>query len=109
MLYFFASLIGLLAILWLKTTIVKNLKGYHVSLHSRDELEYSEKINGKFESIIFDGGMLSSKTPKHIFHLPSHTNWNNSVPEWAANREEFIVSRIKKEFPEPTFKYQLQN
>jgi hypothetical protein len=102
------ALIPLIAGLCLRTAWVNRQRkkvGYFTTRNSRDSIQYSELINGKFESIIIDGSMLTGGPPYHLLYIPTENEWNTSKPNWAQNRMPEIVERIKEEFPDSENEY----
>ncbi len=77
--------------------------GFRVIHYGRDSVRYDELCGGQFRSIEF-GGEMEGDSP-HIIYLPSAAIWRDTAPEWAHDRRDEIIARLKSEFREPNYEY----
>lgn len=70
----------------------------------RDGMYYEELHNGEWLRISLDGEMLTGRA-HHVIYFASPEDWRRYCPEWARERREEIVGRIKSQFREPDYEY----
>jgi hypothetical protein len=70
----------------------------------RDAMYYEERRNGIWERIEIDGEMLMSGEPHHTIFFRAAEDWLR-YPDWAKDRRDEIIARIKSEFREPAYEY----
>lgn len=78
-------------------------RDWHVGHVGRDGMYYEERHTGGWQRIEIDGEMLIGPA-HHAVYLASPERWR-SYPEWARDRRDEIVARIKSEFREPDYEY----
>ena len=64
---------------------------------------YEERRGGQWQRIDIDGEMLLGEA-HHAVYLASPERWRH-YPDWARDRRDEIVSRIRSEFREPEYDY----
>ena len=79
-------------------------RGWRVGHHGRDMMYYEEWIGGAWQRIDIDGEMLMGPA-HHVIYFRTASAWQ-AYPEWARNRREEIIARIKAEFRAPEYEYQ---
>jgi hypothetical protein len=67
------------------------------------DMYYDEFIGGSWQRIVIDGEMLMGRA-HHVIYFDSPGKWR-TYPEWARNRRDEIIGRIKSEFTEPDYEY----
>ena len=70
----------------------------------RDLMYYEEFHDGGWQRLTIDGEMQLGPQ-HHIIYFSSHETWK-SYPEWARDRRDQIIARIKIAFPERDYEYQ---
>jgi hypothetical protein len=70
----------------------------------RDQMYYEELRDGTWERIEIDGEMLTGRA-HHVIYFAGPDAWQ-AYPEWARERREEIIARIKSRFQEPDYEYQ---
>jgi hypothetical protein len=85
------------------TTAMENERGWRVGHRGRDCMFYEERITGVWERIDLSGEMLTGRA-HHVIYFPTTSAWSK-LPEWARDRREEIITRIKSEFREPDYEY----
>ena len=76
---------------------------WRVGHQGRDSMYYEEWCDGTWQRLILSGEMLMGR-PHHVIYFASPEQWRK-YPEWARNRREEIIQRIKSEFTEPDYQY----
>ena len=79
-------------------------RGWHVARLGRDQMCYEEFIGGKTRRIMIDGEMLVGR-PRHVIYFASPDEWRKKYPDWARDRRDEIIARIKSEFRESDYEY----
>jgi hypothetical protein len=79
---------------------------WRVGHHGRDAMYYEEMIGGSWQRIDIDGEMLMGRA-HHVIYFASAEQWQR-YPEWARHRRNDIIARIKSEFREPDYEYQME-
>lgn len=69
----------------------------------RDRMYYDENRSGNWSRIEIDGEMLTGRA-HHVIYFASPSQWA-TYPEWARDRREEIIARIKSEFRPPDYEY----
>ncbi len=64
---------------------------------------YEEWRDGAWQRLDIDGEMLVGRA-HHAIYFPPPERWQ-LYPEWARNRREEIIARIKSEFREPDYEH----
>jgi len=67
-------------------------RGYLVSRHGRDQVEYRERSRDGVRSLVIGGDLL--KTGRLIY-IPTREQWDETMPSWARGRRDEIVDRVK--------------
>jgi hypothetical protein len=78
-------------------------RGWHVGHHGRDQMYYEEFVDGTSRRIPISGEMLVGR-PHHVIYFASSEEWRE-YPEWARDRRDEIIGRIKSELREPDYEY----
>ncbi len=65
---------------------------------------YEEFWADSWQRIEIDGEMLTGRA-HHIIYFDSPERWQ-SYPEWARDRRDEIIGRIKSQFREPDYEYE---
>jgi hypothetical protein len=65
---------------------------------------YEEKIGGVWQRLEIDGEMLTGRA-HHVIYFASAEVWRG-YPEWARERRDEILARVKSVFREPDYEYQ---
>jgi hypothetical protein len=76
-----------------------HLRGWRMGACGRDEIYYEEKINDRWERIVIYAEMLTGKAHR-LIDISSIR-----FPDWATNREDEIVRRVKFEYPPNRYEY----
>lgn len=79
-------------------------KNWRVGHAGRDFMYYEEKVNGTWQHIDLEGSLVMGRA-HHTIYFDSPERWQ-SYPDWARNRRDEIIARIKSEFREPDYEYQ---
>ncbi len=79
-------------------------EGWRVGHQGRDQMFYEELVGGTWQRIGIDGEMLTGRA-HHVIYFASEETWQG-YPEWARERREEIIARIKSRFREPDYEYQ---
>ena len=79
-------------------------RGWHVARHGRDQMRYEEFGTGETRQIMIDGEMLYGR-PRHVIYFASPEQWRQKYPDWARDRRDEIIARIKSELKEPDYEY----
>ena len=79
-------------------------RGWRVGHRGRDLMFYEEKVVGVWQRLEIDGEMLMGRA-HHVIYFASPEVWRG-YPEWARERREEIVARVKSVFREPDYEYQ---
>ena len=64
---------------------------------------YEELHAGAWQRLDISGEMLTGRA-HHVIYFPTAKAWSQ-MPEWARDRREEIIARIKSEFREPDYEY----
>jgi hypothetical protein len=67
---------------------------------------YEEKVAGVWHRLVIDGEMLTGRA-HHVIYFASPEVWRG-YPEWARERRDEIVARVKSVFREPDYEYQME-
>jgi len=97
----FLILLGVSRYVWVKKTSER--RGWRTYALGIGAVYYEELRDGKWEKIEIGGERLCGK-PRYVIYLGSAETWKK-YPEWAQNRREEIISRIKSVLKEPEYKY----
>lgn len=76
---------------------------WRVGHTGRDMMYYEELHNGEWQRIAIDGEMLTGRA-HHIIFFADEATWQR-YPEWARQRRDEIIARIKSRFREPDYEY----
>jgi hypothetical protein len=85
------------------TRLRKRKPGWRVGHRGRDMLFYEERHNGTWQRIDIDGEMLMGSA-HHVIYFRNKEDWKK-YPEWASERRDEIIARIKSHFREPDYEY----
>jgi hypothetical protein len=77
---------------------------WKVGHRGRDGMYYEEQHGGIWQRIDIDGEMLTGRA-HHVIYFASPEAWQR-YPEWARQRREEIIARIKSEFRPPDYQYE---
>ncbi|MCP5540377.1 MAG: hypothetical protein H7A52_09590 [Akkermansiaceae bacterium] len=80
-------------------------RGWRVGHAGRDRMYYEEWREDGWRRINLSGEMLTGPA-HHVIYFPSPQAWRE-LPEWARDRRDEILARIKSEFREPEYEYAL--
>ena len=100
--YVFGAVAILIVIVLFKTQRQRSRdvqRGWRVGHVGRDTMFYEEFRDGAWQRIEIDGEMLVGKA-HHVIYFGSL-----KFPEWASERREEIIQRIKSEFHPPEYEY----
>jgi hypothetical protein len=81
-------------------------QAWRVGHRGRDAMYYEEMIDGAWQRIELDGEMLMGRA-HHVIYFASAEQWQ-CYPVWARHRRNEIIARIKSEFREPDYAYQME-
>ena len=81
----------------------RELREWRVGHVGRDRMYYEEQHEGEWRRLEFEGEMLGGRA-HHAVYLASPERWM-SYPDWARDRRDEILARIKSEFREPDYEY----
>ncbi len=70
----------------------------------RDGMFYEEYREGRWERLEISGEMLMGPA-HHVIYFDSPAEWVKRRPEWARNRRDEIIARIKSAFRPPDYEY----
>jgi hypothetical protein len=88
-----------LAGLWLVQSVRLRAKfrrlGWEAMPNGRDSILYRENSNGYDRCFELSGELLATG---RIVYVPTSSEWNSEVPEWAADRRDEILGRIRESF-----------
>lgn len=79
-------------------------RDWRVGHQGRDRMFYEELREGTWQRIDIDGEMLMGRA-HHVIYFAAPEQWKQ-YPEWARDRRNEIISRIKMEFRPPDYEYQ---
>ncbi len=79
-------------------------QGWRVGHRGRDLMFYDELHGGAWQRIEIDGEMLTGRA-HHVIYFANAETWRG-YPEWARERREEIIARIKSRFREPDYEHQ---
>jgi len=78
-------------------------RGWRVGHQGRDRMYYEEHRDGAWQRLDIEGEMLMGEA-HHAVYLAAPDRWRH-YPDWARDRREEIVGRIRSEFREPDYVY----
>ena len=78
-------------------------RGWRVGHQGRDRMYYEERRDGAWQRLDIEGEMLTGEA-HHAVYLAAPDRWR-FYPDWARDRREEIVARIRSEFREPDYIY----
>lgn len=78
-------------------------RGWRVGHRGRDSMYYEERHDGEWRRIDISGEMLTGRA-HHVIYFASADEWRQ-YPEWARDRRDEIIARIKSDFHEPDYEY----
>jgi len=78
------------------------IRGWRVRHAGRDAFLYEELRDGAWVAIAVEGEMLVGR-PHHVVFAPAQT-WR-VYPQWARDRRDEIISRIKSQLRPPDYEY----
>lgn len=76
---------------------------WRVGHQGRDGMYYEEEIGKQWRRIAIDGELLTGRA-HHAVYLASPQRWRE-YPEWARDRRDEIVARIRSQFRPPDYDY----
>jgi hypothetical protein len=79
-------------------------RGWHVGHAGRDQIYYEEFLDGKTRRIEIDGEMLVGPV-HHVIYFVSPERWQQRYPDWARDRRDEIIARVKSELAAPRYDY----
>ena len=77
---------------------------WRVGHRGRDGMYYEEFHEGVWQRIDVDGEMLMGRA-HHVIYFASTEQWQR-YPDWARERRDEIIARIKCGFREPDYEYE---
>ncbi|HCN77044.1 MAG TPA: hypothetical protein DIT13_07610 [Verrucomicrobiales bacterium] len=86
-----------------ETAALDHERGWRVGHRGRDCMFYEELHAGAWQRLDISGEMLTGRA-HHVIYFPTAKAWSQ-MPEWARDRREEIIARIKSEFREPDYEY----
>lgn len=78
-------------------------RGWRVGHQGRDRMYYDEWRDGRWQRLDIDGEMLMGEA-HHAVYLAAPDRWRH-YPEWARDRRDEIVARIRSAFTAPAYEY----
>lgn len=76
---------------------------WRVGHRGRDDLFYEERHRGRWRRIEIPGEMLTGRA-HHVVYVPGPERWR-AYPDWARDRRDEIVARIRSELRAPDYEY----
>lgn len=95
-------LAAVLAVVTVKVGLARRRR-WRVGHTGRDNMYYEERVNGQWERLEVQGEMLTGRA-HHVIYFSSETVWRD-YPDWARDRRDEIIGRIKRGFPPPDYEY----
>jgi hypothetical protein len=78
-------------------------RGWRVGHRGRDGMYYEEWRDGAWQRLEIGGEMLTGRA-HHVIYFASPQEWL-AYPEWARDRREEIIARVKSVFRAPDYEY----
>ena len=81
-------------------------RGWRVGHEGRDSMYYEEADSGGvWRRLELGGEMIVVGKAHHAIYLPGEGKWRRESPDWAKERREEIVERIRGELRPPGYLY----
>jgi hypothetical protein len=83
-------ILSVVILLIFKERVRRTIQGYYVYMRGGvdgGDVRYNE--SGKEISLYYT-------RRNRTIYVPSHTNWNEIMPDWAKGKRDFIISRIRE-------------
>jgi hypothetical protein len=97
MLLYFLILLPLWPIFFIYSQVRRSYwlrqNGYWAVREGRDNVRYEEKVERSVKSLIIPGEMMA--VGPHVLYVPTDEEWRKAMPEWATDRRDEIVSRVR--------------
>ena len=77
--------------------------GYWASREGRDNVRYEEKRGRVVERLTIAGEMMA--VGPHVIYVPSDEDWRKEAPEWAIDRREEIMKRVRDVLGSKKYEY----
>jgi hypothetical protein len=77
--------------------------GYRVRWYGRDSFYYEELEAGQIRRLMLDG-YLMTRGPRHVY-FPDPKDWQQKMPDWARDRRDEILARVRDELGAKHFRY----
>jgi hypothetical protein len=77
--------------------------GYRVRWFGRDSFYYEELQTGQIRRLMLDG-YLMARGPRSVY-FPSPEDWRRKMPDWARDRRDEILARVRGELGTKHFRY----
>ena len=81
----------------------RSARRWRVGHQGRDGMYYEEEVGSEWRRIPIDGELLTGRA-HHAVYLASPEQWRQ-YPEWAHDRRDEIVARIRSQFRPPDYDY----
>lgn len=81
----------------------RSARRWRVGHQGRDGMYYEEEVGNEWRRIPIDGELLTGRA-HHAVYLASPEQWRQ-YPEWARDRRDEIVARIRSQFRPPDYDY----
>lgn len=81
----------------------RNTHRWRVGHQGRDGMYYEEEVGSEWRRIPVDGELLTGRA-HHAVYLASPEQWR-AYPDWARDRRDEIVARIRSQFRPPDYDY----
>jgi hypothetical protein len=78
-------------------------RGYWATREGRDNVRYDEKRESSVERLTIPGEMMA--VGPHVLYVPSDYEWRRDMPEWATERREEIVNRVRDVLGSKNYEY----
>ncbi len=82
-------------------------RGFWARRLGRDPIEYQELHDGSMRRLLIAGEMIIGGP--HVVYVPSITDWDQSVPEWARGRRDEIIEKVKRDLGTRSYEYVLSS
>jgi len=77
--------------------------GYRVRWYGRDSFYYEELEAGQVRRLMLDG-YLMGRGPRSVY-FPGPQDWQQKMPDWARDRRDEILDRVREELGTKHFRY----
>jgi hypothetical protein len=77
--------------------------GFRVRWCGRDSFYYEEVVAGQIRRLLLDG-YLMGRGPRSVY-FPPPDEWRQKMPDWARDRRDEILARVRQELGTKHFRY----